>query len=453
MDKKTVLVGLVVGILIGAGAVYGATNPRLNSLQTLTDNLTAQVESLQTEADKVPTLQQQITALTGEKTIIQGQATRFQTQVQQLQTQVQQLQAQVQQLQTQITQLASSSNFTKYANIPANQLIAGTLAYGGYPIPDYAWIRLKDLGITLIQVEGGPEGNVLHIQANENHPYGCPYDPDWAENLDSFLSKADSYGIKVVFHEMGNQWGTSLGILAPMECEERVTRYTSVSESLRIIDKLGGDNALHKNFIADPRIAWWSPINEARVDGPEYSDVRDWTVQLLQRIKNYGGKTSVCVNNFVYGDVRVHDYSQTFPQVISTIGQYVDYLQAHVYCPDLWEAASNNPNYDMYTNAFNEFSTVFQSMINGRGSYSIDKLMLSEFGCGYGNWWDFRGPITTTAHQQAMYIEACFDAAKECGIEIICYHEPFISSTYRSFGFIEPDGTINQESYIAFKGS
>lgn len=157
MDKKTVLVGLVVGILIGSGAVYGATNPRLNSLQTLTDNLTAQVDSLQTEADKVPILQQQITALTGEKTIIQGQATRFQTQVQQLQTQVQQLQAQVQQLQTQIIQLASSSYFTKYANIPANQLIAGTLAYGSYPIPDYAWIRLKDLGITLIQVEGGPE--------------------------------------------------------------------------------------------------------------------------------------------------------------------------------------------------------------------------------------------------------------------------------------------------------
>jgi len=438
MDKKTICVGLAVGILIGSIS-YGITYQRLASLQTLADNLAAQAESLKAEADKVPILQQQVTSLTAENAILQGQVTS--------------LQNQVQQLQTQIIQMAGSSKFIKYANIPSNQLIAGTPSYRSYPTPDYVWIMLEDLGITLIQVNGGPEGNVLHIQANENHPYGCPYDPDWAENLDSFLGKADSYGIKVVFHEMGCKWGTILGIIAPMDSEERVERYTSVSESLRIIDKLGGNNTLHKNFIADPRIAWWSPINEARIDGSDYSDVRDWTVQVLQRIRSYGGKTSVCVNNYVYGDVRVHDYSQTFPLVISIIGQYVDYLQAHVYCEDLWVAASNNPNYDMYTNAFNEFSSAFQSMIDGRGSFSVDKLMLTEFGCGYNTCDTFRGPISTTAHQQAMYIEACFDAAKKYGIEIICYHEPFLSWTYRSFGFIEPDGTINRESYLAFKGA
>jgi len=342
------------------------------------------------------------------------------------------------------------SNIIKNANVQSNQLIDDTFAYYTFPEPDYAWKTLKDLGITLLQVEGGPEGNVLHIQLNENHPYGYPYDPDWAQNLDSFLSKADSYGIKVVFLPMGCNWGNNLGIVPPMQSEARYDRYTNVTEALRLIDKLGGNNSLHKNFLNDSRVPYWIPIDEARIDGPEYSDVKDWTIQTLQRIRSYGGKTSVCVNDLVYGDSHYHNYTQTYPYVISVIGPYVDYLQAHIFCDDLWVAASNNPNYDMYTNAYNEFSNNFKAMAKARGSFGLDKLQVT-IGCGYTTWEDFRGTITTTSHQQAMYFKACFDAAKENGIEIICYHAPFLSLSYRSLGFIEPDGTKNQEAYDVFK--
>jgi len=31
---------------------------------------------------------------------------------------------------------------------------------------------------------------------------------------------------------------------------------------------LGGNNALNKNFFQDDRVAWWCPINEAKLDDP-----------------------------------------------------------------------------------------------------------------------------------------------------------------------------------------
>lgn len=334
----------------------------------------------------------------------------------------------------------------KGANMPANQLVVESSnwpeAYWSFPETDYAWKKLRDLGVKVIQVGGGTEGNVLHIQANENHPWGRAYDPDWTQNLDKFLAKADSYGIKVVFHTMGSTYGTNLGVVAPMYNYERVNPYSSVENALVVIDKLGGNNALKKNFFVDPRVAWWSPINEARLD---YQDVRDWTIAVLQRIRMYGGKTSVCVND------GQHAYYETFPYIIPIIGQYVDYLQAHVYLEKVLVASSNNPGYDMYTNAYNGFSKAFQSMVNGKGSFSLDKIMVTEIGCGSGTWTSHMGTQITTVHQQAEYIRAAFDAAKEYGISKIIYHEPFCGLNNRGFGFVNVDGTIVQEPYNVFK--
>jgi len=338
---------------------------------------------------------------------------------------------------------------TKGANIPANQLVSVSSTYPkqywAFPEQDYAWKTLQDLGVNAIQVWGGIEGNVLHIQANENHPWGKNYDSNWAENLESFLAKADSYGMKVVFHEMGNQYGTGLGIVPPMHNYRSVSPYSSLDNAIAVIDKIGGNNNLDKNFFEDDRVLWWTPINEARLDVDE---VRNWLIPVLQRIKYYGGKTSVCVN-----DKKGRSYAEAFPYITPLIGDYIDYLQAHRYQEPVIRSITNQgPQADMYQPAYEAFSADFQSMIEGRGKFGIDKLALTEFGTGFDEWEYHYGTDITTIEQQADYIRAAFDAAQDKGITKLFWFNPIqIHSDYNSFGFIEYDGTIIDETYNAFK--
>jgi hypothetical protein len=86
-ENKTILVGLIIGIIIGAGGGYAALSPRSTSLENQVNSLQTQVDNLQNEANKVPSLQQQltnsqeqvnqletqITSLDGDKTLLQTQ--------------------------------------------------------------------------------------------------------------------------------------------------------------------------------------------------------------------------------------------------------------------------------------------------------------------------------------------------------------------------------------------
>jgi len=344
------------------------------------------------------------------------------------------------------------SGFTlKGTNIPANQLVSVSSTYPkqywAFPEEDYAWKILQDLGVNAIQVWGGIEGNVLHIQANENHPWGMNDDSDWAENLESFLAKADSYGMKVVFHEMGNQYGTSFGVVPPMHNYRPVSPYSSLDNAIAVIDKLGGNNNLGKNFFEDERVLWWTPINEARLDADE---VRNWLIPVLQRIKYYSGKTSVCVN-----DKTGRSYAEAFPYITPIIGDYIDYLQAHRYQELVIRSITNQgPQADMYQPAYEAFSADFQLMIDGRGEFGIDELALTEFGTGFDEWEYHYGTDITTIEQQADYIRAAFDAAQDKGITKLFWFNPIqIHSDYNTFGFIEYDGTIIDETYNAFKSA
>ncbi|MDH5689927.1 MAG: hypothetical protein OEY81_00665 [Candidatus Bathyarchaeota archaeon] len=345
----------------------------------------------------------------------------------------------------------------KGVNIGANHLVAESStwpkAYWVKPEPDFTWKQLQDLGVNVMHVGGGQEGNVWHIQANENHPYDREYDADWAENLDSFLAKADSYGIKVIFHTMGSHWGVGLGIVAPMHNYRRVDPYSSIPNALAVVDKLGGNNILTKNFFVDDRVLWWTPINEARIDYGEYDDVRVWAVAVLQRIKEYGGETSVCVND------GSHTYPYTFPYIIPMIGEYVDYLQAHSYNhPELAAVCEQGPDADVYQPLYAKFSQDFEAMANGHGPFDLDQIVFTEFGCGNGDWSGvlasgyYGTTLFTTQHQQADYMRAAFDAAKKYGITKLFWHDPVQFGTDdRGFGFIEYDGTINMEPYAVFK--
>jgi len=79
MDSKTIVIGLVVGLLLGGGGIYAVTSQQQSSLQS-------QVASLNTEADMVPELQQTISTLTDEKTSLQSQFTSLQEEVAEVST-------------------------------------------------------------------------------------------------------------------------------------------------------------------------------------------------------------------------------------------------------------------------------------------------------------------------------------------------------------------------------
>jgi hypothetical protein len=351
----------------------------------------------------------------------------------------------------------------KCANVESNMLVSVSdtypISYWSFPEPDYAWKTLKDLGIKIIQIGGGTEGNVLHVQCNEQHPWGMSYDSNWAQNLENLLTKANSYGIKIVFHVMGSSYGTVFGLVAPVYNYGPVAPYSSIDNCYEVLDKLAGNNNLNHNFISDPRIAWWSPINEADISD---ATVRDWTISILQKIKSYGGKTSVCVGyGSAYGSNPVIDeptfyYAYSFPKVIQYLGSYVDYLQCHCYLEKVIVAANNNPSYDVYTEAYKWFSTNCEYMVNGssgsRNKFSLDKLMITEVGFGSGTWSSHMGTQTTTEHQQAQYIQALFDATKKYSISKISWHEPFEGNGgNRGFSFIDKDGTKHLEPYNTFK--
>ena len=326
-------------------------------------------------------------------------------------------------------------------------------AYRAKTYPDQAWEQAVDLGMNCIQFTGGPEGNFWHVQLNENHPYGRTYNSDWAENLEAFLAKAASYGIKVVMHGMGSYYGTCLGFVPPMynynpnDPDGNPLKYISLTEAERLLDKLAGDNSLGHNFLTDPRVAWWSPINEARMN---LDYVKDWTVNLLRMIKERGGKTSVCIND------GAHPYSESFPYIIPIIGNYIDYLQAHCYNDACIHACTDGGSgVDMYPLAYAEFAHDFEAMMAGRGSFRKDQVMLTEFGCGHGTYSWHGGTDTLTKQQQADYIKAAFDAAKAYGIENVFYHEtiwirPWPEHMF-GFGFVNYDGAItNQLAYNAY---
>ena len=328
-------------------------------------------------------------------------------------------------------------------------------AYAAKPTPDHAWIQMQDLGINSIQIGGGQEGNVSRIQLNPNHPYGRGYNPDWATNLEWILSKAESYGMKIVFHSMGSYWGTSLGIVAPMnnyslkDPKGNTLKYTPLDDVETLLNQLAGDNSLAHNFLTDPRILWWCPINEARMN---IDYVRNWTVQVLRMLHERGAKTSVCVND------GAHTYSESFPYIIPIIGDYVDYLQAHCYNPACIHACTEGGSAtDMYALAYADFDHDFKAMINGRGKFPISHLFLTEFGCGFGTYKWHGGTDTITKQQQADYIKAAFDAAKTNGITAVFYHEHIDihpEPTSYGFGFVDYDGKIsNQLAYDSFKNA
>jgi hypothetical protein len=307
--------------------------------------------------------------------------------------------------------------------------------------PDTGWDLLKDLGVNLIVVSEGREGDILHVRPN--------IDTYWAENLNAFLTKAASLGMKVAFHEMGGTYGQEFGIVAPMSDWQNVTPYTSVSDALVILAKMAGQNDLHHNFLADPRIAYWQPINEADV-----SVWHDWIYSVCSAIEAYGGKCTVCVATSA-----MPSYYQSFPDTISYLGNVVNYLQAHDYGQAAAEtiSAQGLTGQAAYNATYKYFLSHFQVMCNTRGTFATMNIFDSEVAVGCGtNIQDVAGNIINISDdQQSQFIKALFDACKTLDLGGIVWWHPIDAGTSPELGdFINYYGTItNPEAYATFKAA
>lgn len=324
----------------------------------------------------------------------------------------------------------------KGANIPANLLVPGARAY----LPDdLAWKMAQDINLNVLHLAPGIEGDVAGINMN-SHP------DTWAQKLMNFLNKAESYGLKVILHEMGNPWDAGLGITPPMFNYQRIENFGAVAktipEALAMIDKIGGDNNLGHNFFTDPRIPYWQPINEARLD---YQDVADWTAALCDAIRGYGGKVSCCVND------GIHRYAESFPYIMPFAEAHFDYLQAHEYGYYGAEALirSEGAAAQVYQPLYDTFHEKLGTMARDRGSYPIEKVLWTEWGFWNGTMQGpgMSSPLTVTEQQQADYVRAAFDAMRDIGLKNSIYHHlfntyDFYADRYRErWGVADYDGT------------
>jgi hypothetical protein len=266
-----------------------------------------------------------------------------------------------------------------------------------------AWEILEDLNINVIRVWGGVEGDINHLNMHN-------YPNEWAQNLDAFLTEADSHGIKVIFHNLGMSWGTLFGIVSPGDTAGPVPA-TPIDKAKAMIDQLAGDNVLGHNFIIDPRVIGWRTSNEVDISD---SEVLRWNLELCDYIRSKGGKAWVASprsGSWFSGE----DFHVTEP----ILRGHVDYLERHLY--EMGELAGKD-----YTSFYNYYKNVLQNhMMDGRGTFPVETLILGEFGIwrGYGSDCGYSGTFSDEDRQ--TYYRAVLDAARDVGIGNVFFHDLF----------------------------
>ncbi len=100
MDSKTIVIGLVVGLLFGGGGIYAVTSQQQSSLQD-------EIASLEIEVDMLPDLEQIISTLTVEKISLQSQITPLEAEITYLEAEITPLQAEITSLQGEVAQVST----------------------------------------------------------------------------------------------------------------------------------------------------------------------------------------------------------------------------------------------------------------------------------------------------------------------------------------------------------
>jgi hypothetical protein len=270
-----------------------------------------------------------------------------------------------------------------------------------------AWQMLRDLNINLIRCLPGMSGNVMHFSLN--------YDTNWAQNLNNFLTTANSNGIKVIFYEMGSRYGNNLllGII-PYAYGTSSYPYTSIADAKTMIDKLAGNNALGINFISDPRIYAWSTSNEN-----DLSDAAslNWNLQLCDYIRSKGGKAEISFP--IWGSWDIDPITTG-----NTLYGHVDLIEYHMYGEYEYVNyfARDTRSYGQWSNCSQYIKYLFQQMLS-TPHFSANQIFIGEYGCwlGTGSNEGLNG-VTFTAQDRINLYSDTLNAARETGIKNLCLH-------------------------------
>lgn len=297
-----------------------------------------------------------------------------------------------------------------------------------------AWQILRDLGINVIRIIDGAEGDIWRINI-KNYPN------EWAPNLNTFLNLADSNGIKVYFYELGTPWNTLFGIRGPSTGSP-----LPINEAKAMIDQLAGNNSLHHNFITDPRIWIWSVDNEPDISN---SVNLNWEIQISDYIRGKGGATVLAGPRGQGGWGAGEDFHVTEP----LLRDHFDYLEMHKY--GIWELRNwftNNGTIN-WTGWYTWLRDILlNNMVGGRGSFPVGNLILGEFGIwrGIGSDSGLVDALFTDEDRQNYYTYY-FKALGDVGLQNVNFHYSFQESDYGhpqpEWGIVNSQGSYNP--YVA----
>ena len=323
--------------------------------------------------------------------------------------------------------LLSSGFIIKAADTALNTIKPGDASY----VSNWSSILKATLGVNTLRLYCGGNGDVWHINMMKN--------PNtWAANLESLLSTVNNAGLKCYFYSLGDQWGGELGI---NDQATDIPATVDLATAKSYIDKLAGANSLGHNFVSDPRIAMWSVANE--VDFGSQSSPNSnyyWVISICDYIRGYGGKTTVPY-------ARLGGWSDTYiPQTEPMLRGHVDYLETHQY--GIWQLANQ---YSLGNNQYNWagwkawLKTAFQKTMDGRGSFSVDQVLIGEFGLWLGSGSDAGLTAYSFTDQNRIdYYTNYFAALGEVGFKNACFHDSIEQNSqystryYCRYGMITP---------------
>jgi hypothetical protein len=293
--------------------------------------------------------------------------------------------------------------------------------------PD-VWDTLIDLGVTHIWIQGGGDGEVFKINIRQ-------FPNQWAQNLYDFASQADSYGIKICLFSLGNGWSNDLGIVPPYApYNTRKISSVTLYQAKNLIDKLAGDNPLQHNFLTDDRFFGWRPLNE-----PDFANegLLNWGIELCDYIRSKGGKAWIASPR-----VLTWKEGKSFANTEPLLRGHVDYLEMHQY--GVKEFVQFNYDYDAFYTWYK--SKLQERMIDPRGDFSLDQIILGEFGI----WREYMSDVgyagQFTDRQRETYYRAVYNAAADVGIKNIFFFRVYsrkIEDTNiidTSWGIMDPNG-------------
>ena len=321
-----------------------------------------------------------------------------------------------------------------------------------------AWTYVKDLNLNLLRCFPEVE-SYLGINMNTV--------PNWARNLDAFLAQAKANDCKILFSAMGSSmWGPEMGLglvgyphknprqgsewnpwesLGYMGTWMYFDAYgneivgTPIADAKVMIDVLTGSitadttlpsgakvygNHIGHNFITDSRIWGWETSSEQDLGN---SVALDWNVQLLDYIRSEGGKAWAAAP---YDNTAGYWNATKYAKVL---GSHSDVIELHYYGEYDYINSCDGHNSSVsdatkQSRLYNIMKPQFAEMLST--SFPADKVFLGEFGCWIGGPRSAEGlsNVTFTNQDRINIYTSSLNAAKDAGLQNVCFHTLFSSN-------------------------